>query len=67
MRNEYIIDVFETIYKNFYWRLNGKNYQILATSEIYTRKQMCLKTANKLAKALKCKIKFKDLTANFKE
>lgn len=61
----YLIQSFKTIDGDFYWRLKGKNKQILATSEMYTKKEMCFKTAKKLAKALGCELIFEDLNKDF--
>lgn len=65
MRYKYKIEAFKTVDGGFYWRLKGKNSRILATSEIYKSKDMCLKTVNKLGKALKCEVTFKDMREDF--
>ena len=57
------------VYKNsnsYTWELLSKNHKIIGSSE-YTRKEMCLKTANKLGKDLNCEVKFIDLMEDYEE
>lgn len=52
---------------NYYsWQLMSKNHKIIGSTD-YTRKEMCLKTANKLARALKCRIEVKDILEDYEE
>lgn len=64
---KYKIEAFRNLNGQFYWHIKSKNRKILAHSEIYTRKEMCLKTANQLAKSLNCKVTFKDLSEDYEQ
>lgn len=65
----YYIQAFKTLKGEFYWRLISKNKKILATSEMYTRKEWCMKTANKLSKSFNtlCKVTFLNLQEDYEE
>jgi uncharacterized protein YegP (UPF0339 family) len=40
----------------WYWEMKALNGETLAHSEMYTTQRACIKTAKKLASALKCEL-----------
>lgn len=58
---EYSIKVFKTLNNNFFWILKGENRKVLARSENFTRKEMCWRTAKKIAYKIGCGINFIDM------
>lgn len=52
------VQVFKTIGGKWSWRLVANNGEILAHSEVYTRKWSTLKTAKVVAKSLKVPLVF---------
>jgi len=52
----YKLQVFRNKVGQFWWHLLSGNGQILAHSEMYTRRSGCMKAVNKLSRALNCKV-----------
>lgn len=46
--NDFKIEVIKNMNEMFYWQIKSKNKRIVAKSEMYTRKEMCYKTAKKI-------------------
>lgn len=55
------IEVLRAESGGWFWRLLGENGRILATSEIYSRKEGAVKTAAKVGAKARCKVVVKPL------
>ena len=53
------IELTQNINKAWYWKLKASNGECLATSESYSSKGMCKKTAKMVAKTLDIEIEVK--------